>query len=95
MNPNIPQKCRECGEPLLIANLYADDGCTCNSRRGVNFKPALCGFCGVDDCVKPGHRLAQLFGSTVAVCGATTLSPGYWPCSRYAGHVGPCAHRPR
>lgn len=62
MNPHIPIACNGCGQQLLLANLYCDDGCPCNSPRGVNFRPQDCGRCGVDNCVKPGHRLAALFG---------------------------------
>lgn len=62
MNPNIPSKCKSCGEPLLLENLYVDDACPCNSPRGVNFQPAWCPTCKVDYCVKPGHRLDALFG---------------------------------
>jgi hypothetical protein len=53
----IPERCSACGEPILMANLHVDDGCPCNSPRGVNFPPTRCGICNVDDCVKPGHRL--------------------------------------
>jgi hypothetical protein len=65
MNPTIPAKCNGCGNPLLLENLFVDDGCPCNTPRGVNFKPAPCA-CG-DECVKPGHRLVALFGEHVAV----------------------------
>jgi hypothetical protein len=60
-NPNIPEKCNGCGRPLLLANLYCDDGCPCNTPRGVNFAPYACAVCGTDNCVKPGHRLHELF----------------------------------
>jgi hypothetical protein len=62
MNPGIPSKCNKCGQPLLLENLYCDDGCPCNSPRGINFKPVSCKICKIDDCVKPGHRLFTLFG---------------------------------
>lgn len=62
MNPNIPERCNACGRPLLLEYLYVDDGCPCNSVRGVNFEPATCAACRADNCVKPGHRLAALFG---------------------------------
>ena len=70
MNPNIPEKCNGCGKPLLLENLYCDDGCPCNTPRGVNFTPEPCSICGTGiliellgaGCVKPGHRLAKLFG---------------------------------
>lgn len=65
MNPNIPEKCNACGKPLLLENLYVDDGCPCNTPRGVNFKPAPCPTCKTDNCVKPGHRLPALFGEFV------------------------------
>lgn len=58
----IPVSCGACGKPLLLAHLFADDGCPCNSPRGINFTPRRCDICGVDDCVKPGHRQADLFG---------------------------------
>lgn len=61
-NPNIPRNCNACGKILLMENLYVDDGCPCNSPRGVNFKPQTCFVCAVDDCVKPGHRLKELYG---------------------------------
>jgi len=61
MNPNIPEKCKGCGAPLLLENLFTDDGCPCNTPRGINFKPKPCKLCQVDNCVKPGHRLYELF----------------------------------
>ena len=36
MNLNIPKKCNGCGRPLLLENLDGDDGCPCNTPRGVN-----------------------------------------------------------
>lgn len=65
MNPNIPVLCNGCGLPLLLENLYVDDGCPCNTPRGVNFKPLPCPICKMDNCVKPGHRLETLFGVEV------------------------------
>lgn len=62
MNPNIPLKCNGCGATLLLESLFVDDGCPCNTPRGVNFNPQACATCKVKDCVKPGHRLVQLFG---------------------------------
>jgi len=53
-NPNIPTQCNGCGKPLFLENLYVDDGCPCNTPRGVNFKPAPCPTCKTDNCVKPG-----------------------------------------
>lgn len=61
MNQNIPDKCNGCGQPLLLENLYTDDGCPCNTPRGINFKPIVCYICKTEDCVKPGHRLSVLF----------------------------------
>jgi hypothetical protein len=61
-NPNIPAKCNGCGAPLLLENLFCDDGCPCNTPRGVNFKPQPCDICCCGFCVKPGHRVLQLFG---------------------------------
>ena len=62
LNPQFPEKCNGCGRWLLMENLYVDDGCPCNTPRGVNFKPQPCATCGTDNCVKPAHRLAELFG---------------------------------
>lgn len=62
----IPAACNACGQQILMKNLYVDDGCPCNSARGVNFKPEPCARCKVENCVKPGHRLAAIFGETVA-----------------------------
>jgi hypothetical protein len=67
---NLPTVCRACGGQFLLENLFVDDGCPCNSARGVNLVPQRCEVCKVDDCVKPGHRLAALFGPHVAA-GAT------------------------
>lgn len=61
-NPNIPEKCNGCGRPLLMANIYVDDGCPCNTPRGVNFPPKTCEICRTGNCVKPGHRLQELLG---------------------------------
>ena len=54
--------CHGCGKALLMENLFCDDGCPCNSARGINLTPKPCSYCGTDNCVKPGHRLAELFG---------------------------------
>ena len=62
MNPNIPEKCRGCGKPILLENLYCDDGCPCNTPRGVNFKGRPCNLCKIDDCIKPGHHLTFVLG---------------------------------
>ncbi len=62
MNPNIPEKCNGCGQPLLLEHLFVDDGCPCNTPRGVNFPPLACTACRVEDCVKPSHRIVRLFG---------------------------------
>lgn len=56
--PVIPEKCNGCGSVLLLKNLYVDDGCPCNTPRGVNFTPQPCAVCGFKDCVKLAHRLA-------------------------------------
>jgi hypothetical protein len=66
---SIPEKCNGCGKPLLLENLYCDDGCPCNTPRGVNFTPKPCAICDTvivlellgAGCVKPGHRLAELY----------------------------------
>jgi len=60
-HPNIPEACNGCGKPLLLENLYVDDGCPCNTPRGINFQPQPCQTCRTDNCVKPGHRLYELF----------------------------------
>jgi hypothetical protein len=65
-NPNIPKECNGCGAPLLLQNLYVDDGCPCNTGRGINFRPQRCDICGASNCVKPGHRQRELFGVEVA-----------------------------
>lgn len=57
MTLNAPAECRACGKPLLLANLLVDDGCPCNSPRGVNFAPQPCALCKTEECVKPAHRL--------------------------------------
>ena len=64
MNPNIPQKCNACDDPLLLENLFVEDGCPCNSPRGVNFKPISCAVCR-SVCSRPGHRIFALFGDMV------------------------------
>lgn len=70
----LPEKCNACGQPLALANLYVDDGCPCNSRRGVNVTPSKCGACKSDNCVKPGHQLVALFGNIPASSTAVALS---------------------
>ena len=57
----VPEKCSVCLQPLLLKNLFVDDGCPCNSPRGINFKPGPCKHCKTDDCVKPGHRIPTLW----------------------------------
>ena len=52
----IPTRCNACGAVLALANLNVDDGCPCNSPRGVNLDPKPCVLCGTDDCVKPSHQ---------------------------------------
>jgi hypothetical protein len=61
----LPERCKGCGEPLLIENLFCEDGCPCNTPRGINFSPKPCKICEIDCCVRPGHRLAELFGDYV------------------------------
>ncbi len=53
-----PMSCNGCGTPLLLQNMYVDDGCPCNTQRGINFAPMPCRLCGGASCVKPAHRLA-------------------------------------
>lgn len=60
----IPAVCRACGEPLLLENLFCEDGCPCNSPRGVNFKPEPCAECD-EPCSRPGHHIGALFGAHV------------------------------
>lgn len=55
----VPENCKSCGKPLLLRNLFVDDGCPCNSPRGVNFVPLPCDLCKTDNCVKPGHHLTS------------------------------------
>lgn len=66
MNPNIPSKCNACDEPLLLENLFVEDGCPCNSPLGVNFEPKQCAACGLP-CSRPGHRVRSLFGIGVVL----------------------------
>lgn len=61
----FPINCTACKKPLLLCNLFVDDGCPCNSPRGVNFKLSTCGLCRADDCVKPAHHLSTLFGDSM------------------------------
>jgi len=61
----IPTTCAACSRPLLLTNLFYDDGCPCNARRGVNFTPQTCVICMGAACVKPGHRIEQLWGPGV------------------------------
>lgn len=58
----IPETCSACGKPLLLANVFVDDGCPCNSPRGVNFPLRTCVLCGTDDCVKPAHHIYENWG---------------------------------
>jgi len=53
----IPKNCRGCGELLLLENINVDDGCPCNSPRGVNLVPKQCTLCGSQTCVKPAHHI--------------------------------------
>jgi len=64
MNPKIPDVCAACGKPLLLENLFVEDGCPCNSPLGVNFPPAPCPECRAL-CSRPGHRIRSLFGDYV------------------------------
>lgn len=56
----ISRNCAGCGAPLFLSNVLVDDGCPCNSVRGINFEPRHCTICNDDNCVKPGHHLAAL-----------------------------------
>lgn len=53
--------CNGCGKPLLLENIYVDDGCPCNTKRGINFEPRHCSICGTENCVKPAHHLSNIF----------------------------------
>lgn len=88
----LDDTCRGCGKPLLMRNLFMDDGCPCNTKRGINLVPRPCRICGAEDCVKPGHRLVELFGAaaigtaapaqaiveSIARCGQDDLTPHAW-----------------
>lgn len=54
---NIRDVCNACGKPLLLVNINVDDGCPCNSPRGVNVTPFSCSACKLPNCVKPLHRI--------------------------------------
>lgn len=51
-----PLTCNGCDAPILPSNALVDDGCPCNTPRGINFAPEPCAICGIDHCVRPGHR---------------------------------------
>lgn len=70
----LPALCNGCNQLLLLENLYVDDGCPCNTRRGVNLAPQKCAACKVDDCVKPGHRLPEIYGDVAASSTAVSLN---------------------
>lgn len=53
--------CNGCGHPLLLENLLCEDGCPCNTPRGVNYKPVPCAICG-EPCTRPGHHLKAVVG---------------------------------
>ena len=57
MSIRIPTNCRGCGKPLLIENILVDDGCPCNTPRGINLVPKPCPMCRTQDCVKPQHHI--------------------------------------
>lgn len=86
----IPSKCNGCGEPLLLSNVLVDDGCPCNTPRGVNFRPIPCGKCNTDRCVKPGHR----FQIDVVASTCAQRQPAGYYCRREYAHDGPCAPVP-
>jgi dCMP deaminase len=60
----VPDKCAACGRMILLRDLFVEDGCPCNSPRGVNFEPKSCRICK-EYCSRPGHRLRELFGEFV------------------------------
>lgn len=53
----LPKECNACGQTLLLKHLLVDDGCPCNSPRGVNMTPQHCDLCRTDNCVKPAHHI--------------------------------------
>lgn len=61
-NPSLQRYCRACGKSLRLENLFVDDGCPCNSPRGVNLTPQPCALCKTEHCVKPGHRIEAIWG---------------------------------
>ncbi len=77
-NQNIPATCRACERVLVLENLFVDDGCPCNSPRGVNFTPQRCDLCKTDNCVKPGHRIKELFGVALQSCDSQGWEAGSW-----------------
>lgn len=58
--------CNGCGERLLNENIFVDDGCPCNTPRGINFTPIHCDLCKAEDCIKPGHRIVVAFREHLA-----------------------------
>jgi hypothetical protein len=58
------QRCHGCGSRLDPENAFVDDGCPCNSPRGINFEPAECRICK-EPCVKPGHHEEDVVGYLV------------------------------
>jgi hypothetical protein len=80
MTTPVPTTCNGCGKPLTLDHLYYDDGCPCNTPRGVNFKPRVCGMCRVDNCVKPGHHLVDVYGDVATGFAAppAPAAPGDW-----------------
>lgn len=56
----ISGKCNACGSAFSMDNLHCDDGCPCNSPRGVNLQPMPCVACKSTGCIKPGHRISLL-----------------------------------
>lgn len=56
----LGEHCNGCRKPLLLRNLFVDDGCPCNAKFGINIVPRDCSRCKTK-CVKPGHHIEYLF----------------------------------
>lgn len=58
MMVSFPKTCNACGQPLLLENVFCEDGCPCNSPRGVNVPVRDCSFC-MTECARPAHRIIE------------------------------------
>jgi hypothetical protein len=61
------KKCNGCGKTLLLEHMLCDDGCPCNTPRGINVPPRECRYCKTNDCVKPAHHIAEKLASDFAL----------------------------